>query len=81
MLMQNFGATNKEHYGMLWYFLEWSIAMFCVPRRLRTADAFPVVASHDRKCVCCSQATFYQPQVQICLAANQVLASGVNTDY
>ena len=23
--MQNFGATNKEHYGMLWYFLEWSI--------------------------------------------------------
>ena len=24
--MQNFGVTNKEHYGMLWYFLEWSIA-------------------------------------------------------
>ena len=23
--MQNFEATNKEHYGMLWYFLEWSI--------------------------------------------------------
>ena len=23
--MQNFGATNKEHYGMSWYFLEWSI--------------------------------------------------------
>ena len=22
MLMQNFGLTNKEHYGMLWYF--WS---------------------------------------------------------
>ena len=21
MLMQNFGLTNKEHYGMLWYFL------------------------------------------------------------
>ena len=19
----NFGVTNKEHYGMLWYFLEW----------------------------------------------------------
>ena len=19
------GATNKQHYGMLWYFLEWSI--------------------------------------------------------
>ena len=25
MLMQNFGMTNKEHYGMLWYILEWSI--------------------------------------------------------
>ena len=25
MIMQNFGVTNKEHYGMLWYFLEWSI--------------------------------------------------------
>ena len=25
MLMQNFEATNKEHYGMLWYFLEWQI--------------------------------------------------------
>ena len=23
--MQNYGVTNKEHYGMLWYFLEWSI--------------------------------------------------------
>ena len=22
MLMQNFGVTNKDHYGMLWYF--WS---------------------------------------------------------
>ena len=27
MLMQNFGVTNKEHYGLLWYFLEWSIAL------------------------------------------------------
>ena len=25
MLMQNFGLTYKEHYGMLGYFLEWSI--------------------------------------------------------
>ena len=24
-IMQNFGVTNKEHYGMLWYFLEWAI--------------------------------------------------------
>ena len=25
MLIQNFGVTEKEYYGMLWYFLEWSI--------------------------------------------------------
>ena len=25
MLMQNFGVTIKEHYGMLRYFLEWSV--------------------------------------------------------
>ena len=22
-----FGVTNKERYGMLWYFLEWSISL------------------------------------------------------
>ena len=22
---QNFGVNNKTYYGMLWYFLEWSI--------------------------------------------------------
>ena len=27
MVMQNCGVINKEHYGMLWYFLEWSIAV------------------------------------------------------
>ena len=27
MLMQNFGVTNKEHYDVLCYFLEWSIGM------------------------------------------------------
>ena len=32
MLMQNFGVTNKEHYGMLWYFLEWSMATAQVVR-------------------------------------------------
>ena len=25
ILMQTFGVTDKERYGMLWYFLEWSI--------------------------------------------------------
>ena len=24
--MQNFGMTNKKYYGVLWYFLEWSIS-------------------------------------------------------
>ena len=27
MLMQNFGATIKKHYGMSWYFLEWPIVV------------------------------------------------------
>ena len=30
MLMQNFGVTNKEHYGMLWYFWSGQIAVFHV---------------------------------------------------
>ena len=25
-----FGVTNKEHYGMLWYFLEWSITLLAL---------------------------------------------------
>jgi len=25
--MQNFGVTDKDHYGMFWYFLEWSIQL------------------------------------------------------
>ena len=29
MLLQNFGVTNKEHYGMSWYFLQWSIVCSC----------------------------------------------------
>ena len=27
-----FGVTNKEHYGMLWYFLEWSINWYAVSK-------------------------------------------------
>ena len=34
MLMQNFGMTNKEHYGILWYFLEWSTVLtICLNNR------------------------------------------------
>ena len=39
----NFGATNKEHYGMLWYFLGWSISC-CVEdvnTRQRLSFSFP----------------------------------------
>ena len=33
MLTQNFGVTKKEHYGMLWYFLEWSFQFaYCGPK-------------------------------------------------
>ena len=31
MPMQNLGVTNKEYYGMLWYFLEWSIGQCYIP--------------------------------------------------
>ena len=35
---------------------KWAAFSFNMPwRSLRTADAFLVVASYDRKCVCCSQ--------------------------
>ena len=30
MLMQNFGVNNQEYYGMLWYFLRWSIVSVSV---------------------------------------------------
>ena len=48
MLMQNVGATNKEHYGMFWYFLEWSIGKYLhslsLPLRLAppNVNTFPV---------------------------------------
>ena len=29
------GVTNKDHYGMLWYFLEWSIQSYCSLRGRR----------------------------------------------
>ena len=30
MLKQNSGVTNKQYYGMLWCFLEWSIGVDCI---------------------------------------------------
>ena len=34
MLMQNYGVTNKEHYGMFWYFWQWSIVLLYYVSRL-----------------------------------------------
>ena len=31
-----FRVTKKEHYGMLWYFLEWSIALICTRKKKQT---------------------------------------------
>jgi len=35
MHLQTFGMTNKEHYDMLWYFVEWSIANSQCPKLYR----------------------------------------------
>ena len=34
-----FGVTNKEHYGMLWYFLEWSIEICHLFKKLKCVFA------------------------------------------
>ena len=47
MLMQNSGVTKKEYYGMLWYFLEWSITPLGITpswNRLNTSRA-----PHDKR--------------------------------
>ena len=46
MLMQNFGATNKEHYGMLWYFLDWSIVFDCHHRALADTHLVKTFGTH-----------------------------------
>ena len=44
--MQNFGVTNKEHYGMLWYFLERSINMVHDYIMCKVHDVYSVSADH-----------------------------------
>ena len=29
----NFGVTNQDYYGMLWYILEWSMVRFPDPKQ------------------------------------------------
>ena len=38
--MQNLGVTNKEHYGMSWYFLEWSIEQSATEKYLTKLQLF-----------------------------------------
>ena len=70
MLMQNFWVTNKEHYGMLWYLLEWSIvvsyaAVFVCSRDAPTQDAsFQLVeeARYETKITAIETAYKFHPQ-------------------
>ena len=57
MLIQNFGVTNKEHYGMLWYFLEWPIRSLRGTERInlrRSPITVVVNVSLDRPPYSCS---------------------------
>ena len=42
--MQNFGVTNNEQYGMLWYFLEWSI----IQLNIKINDCLSDLISRDQ---------------------------------
>ena len=42
--MQNFGVTNKEHYGMLWYF--WS-GQFCLKLKLKKLKTQGLMVIYD----------------------------------
>ena len=46
MLMQNFGVTNKEHYGMLWYF--WSDQLACRTGVIASPNYFDIGGSGGR---------------------------------
>ena len=60
MLIQYFGVTNKEHYGMLWYFLEWSVGRAVAPRGggggrgYSEESVYLSVGAYSRKRVICS---------------------------
>ena len=44
-----FWLTNKEHYGMLWYFLEWPIALPCLSSKKIKIWSFHVVVLQRRQ--------------------------------
>ena len=48
MLKQNFGVTKKEHYGVLWYFLEWSISsLISLRSRFLSKRRMSLIKSRD----------------------------------
>ena len=49
MLMQNFGVTNKEHYGMLWYFWSGQFQKETMSQNLSSENEFYV---HENKNSC-----------------------------
>ena len=56
--MQNFGVTNKEYYGMLWYFLEWSIKVASEKN-----DAWSMF--HSPRCIIVASLVNYVPATSL----------------
>ena len=50
--MQNFWVTNKEYYGMLWYFLEWSIIFVLPPYKRDQVNVPPCEKCFFKTCSC-----------------------------
>ena len=55
MLMQNFGVTDKEHYGMLWYFWSGQLIVFSFFRKI------PVLQYREEKILIkeCGRSLFF----------------------
>ena len=49
--MQNFGVTIQEHYGMLWYFLEWSIVQKATYKYLQSSSNIEKITTFDNQSV------------------------------
>ena len=59
--MQNFGVTNKENYGVLWYFLEWSIHVTCMTLTVshNTLEKWLILNSKPLNILSCQAYRFY----------------------
>ena len=66
MLIQIFGVTKKEHYGMLWYFLEWSIAVpICKSVDLVRVLYLPVLFCTATEIHCCEIRYSYNSKTRL----------------